>query len=66
MFYAHNIRYNIFNFYKWEVKIQSISSTMKCTQIEGVCIFRTLSFLYDTGIIKLIVQKDKLIYLHNN
>ena len=30
---------------------------MKYAQIESVCIFQTLSFLYDTGIIKLIVQK---------
>lgn len=39
---------------------------MKYAQIESVCIFQTLSFLYDTGIIKLIVQKNKLIYLYNH
>lgn len=39
---------------------------MESAQIECECecIFRTLPFLYDTGIIKLIAPKDQFIHLH--
>lgn len=66
MFYAHYIKlYNIFNFYKkWKIKMQSISSTMKPAQTEGVCIFRTLSFLYDTGIIKVLQCRETSSFIY--
>ena len=44
--------------------MQLISSTMESAQTEGVCIFRTLPFLYGTGIIKLIALKGQSTHLH--